>query len=155
MCYAFGAMAQPGFDPDTIAFSFRHASERKATALAEYEAASAELEWLRQGARLFGVALPADDEPDMAAIQELFPPASAFSNGTKPTLRQAIMAFVRESPATPYTVQFITASLADLGWLPQRDDAQKRVSDLAGIMAGDEQLERVERGVYKLHPKLA
>lgn len=45
------------------------------------------------------------------------------------------------------------ASLIERGWLAE-EDAQKRVSDVTVVMRRDKQLERVDRGVVRLHPQL-
>jgi hypothetical protein len=105
-----------------------------------------------QGASVLGLDLPADTASEGAELDELIPePAS----NTKLTLRQAILAFLREAPHTPMTIPALAAALDKRGWLPDRADAQKAVSDIAGVMAAEEQLERVGRGVYQLHPRLA
>jgi hypothetical protein len=72
-----------------------------------------------------------------------------------PTLRQAVVAHLREHPVMPFPIAALTRALVLRGWLPDREDAQKRVSDIAGLMASDGQLQRVDRGVYRLHPQLA
>lgn len=149
-------MAAIGLDPDLIVANIEAARQRKANALADYEAASAELAWWLQGADLAGVAVvPDDDEPSSANVEELFPPASFFEvGGSVPTLRQAIVAHLREHPMMPFTIAALTQALVAREWLPEREDAQKRVSDMASLMVGDDQLQRVERGIYRLHPRL-
>jgi hypothetical protein len=146
-------MQSHGLDPDLILAKVSEAEDRKARALAEYQAAVAELEWWKQGQRLFGVHT--EDEGLDPSITELFPPADAFSGGMQPTLRQAIVAVMRGQPGTHWRVSDLAGALMRAGWLPEREDAAKRVSDMAGIMAGDGQLYRVARGVYALAPELA
>lgn len=149
-------MTASGLDPDLIRLNVDAARQRKENALADYEAASAELAWWLQGAELAGVTVVRDDgEPDAANIEELFPPAALFdTGGAEPTLRQAIVAHLREHPMIPFPIASIAHALVLRGWMPDRADTQKRVSDMASLMAGEDQLQRIERGVYRLHPRL-
>ena len=88
----------------------RQAEERKARALAEYHAAAAELEWWLEGAQLFGIAI--DPAVGQGKVTELFPPASYFDeNGVQPTLRQAIVAVMRERPVAHWGVGDLADSL--------------------------------------------
>jgi hypothetical protein len=149
-------MNKPLLDPNVIVANIEAARERKAKALADYEAASAELAWWLQGAELAGLAVAReDDEPTAANVEELFPPAVHFEQtGTQPTLRQAIVAHLREHPTIAFSVGDLAMALMLRHWVAE-DGAQKRVSDMASLMHGDEQLQRVDRGVYRLHPRLA
>ncbi len=149
-------MPSSGLDPRLIADKIAEARDRKAHALMEYEAAAAELEWWLKGAELAGVAVTReDDEPTFTEIEELFPDASYFEQtGTTPTLRQAIMAYLREHPATELGVAGLAQALVQRGWVSEQA-AHKRVSDLAGLMHSQDQLQRVGRGVYRLHPRFA
>ena len=145
-------MQSPVLDPDSLSAGIATATARKEAAVAEYEAATAELEWLIQGASLLGLDLQADVGSEAAELDELIKePASNI----KPTLRQAILAFLREAPQAHITIPTLAAALNKRGWLPDRADAQKAVSDMAALMANENQLERVGRGVYRLHPRLA
>lgn len=150
-------MTTGGLDPELILLNIDDARTRKERALADYEAASAELAWWLQGADLAGIAVVReDDEPDSASIEELFPPAALFdTGGAEPTLRQAIVAHLRENPMIPFPIASIAHALVLREWIPDRRDTQKRVSDMASLMAGEDQLQRVDRGVYRLHPRLA
>src|ERR1700739_1577555 len=146
-----------GLDHQLIAQNIARARARKAAALTEYEEASAELTWWLQGARLAGLAVvrEADEEPDREHLEELFPPASFFhETATKPTLRQAIMALLREHPDAVVTSSELAQALIAEGWL-DRKEAQKRVSDVAVLMRRDKQLEHVGRGQHRLHPRMA
>jgi hypothetical protein len=148
-------MGSTGLDPDLIAANIQAARDRKAQALAEYEAASAELSWWLQGAKLAGIATLSDEDDQNNVPDDLFPPARYFDETEeRPTLRQAIMAHLSETPTASFTVAELAQALVRRGWLPE-NGAQKRVSDLAGVMHGDEQLQRVDRGVYRLHPRFA
>ncbi len=145
-----------GLDPPLIARSVEAARQRKADALAEYEAASAELAWWLKGAELAGLAVVREDdeEPDLGHIEELFPAAAFFDEtGTRPTLRQAVVAYFREHPDVALSHAELAQALIERGWLAE-EDAQKRVSDVAVVMRRDKQLERVDRGVVRLHPQL-
>jgi hypothetical protein len=62
---------------------------------------------------------------------------------------------MREHPTAAWNIPDLMAALEFRGWLPDKKDAQKRVSDMASVMTNDGQLDRVERGVYRLSPKLA
>jgi hypothetical protein len=148
-------MASTGLNPDLIAANVQAARDRKAKALAEYEAASAELSWWLQGAKLAGIATLSDEDDENSVPDDLFPPVRYFDEtGERPTLRQAIMAHLSETPTAGFTIAELAQALVRRGWLP-KDGAQKRVTDLAGVMYGDEQLQRVDRGVYMLHPRFA
>jgi len=148
-------MESIGLDSDLIASNILAARERKANALAEYEVASAELSWWLEGAKLAGVEVLPEEEDVNNVPDDLFPPVKYFEEtGERPTLRQAIMAHMSESPTTRFTVAEIAQALVKREWLPEVG-AQKRVSDLAGVMHGDEQVQRTGRGVYRLHPRFA
>lgn len=85
---------------------------------------------------------------------ELFPEASFFiEHGVQPTLRQAIIAIMREQPGRQWSVTELTKALASKDWLP--DKGAKRVSDMAGDMVRLGQILRPRRGVYVLSPETA
>lgn len=146
--------------PDLLRGRLQAAERRRADALAAYETANAEIAWLRDGLRLFGTTEEADPESAVARVgegevTELFPDADFFSStGAEPTLRQAIVLVMRDNAGTQWRVNDLVAALARRGWLPARDDATKRVSDMAGIMVQDRQLARIARGTYTLSPGL-
>lgn len=147
-------MKQSGLDPDTIRENIVAAQTRKAAALAEYKAASDELEWWTQGAALFGLELSPEQDSVSAEMDELFVTPEALADNAKPTLRQAIATLLRDDPKRPLTLSRLAAELSLRGWLPARTDAQKAVSDMASAMTSENQLERVDRGTYRLHPRL-
>lgn len=149
-------MELPGIDHDTIVANVLEAQKRKRKALAEYEAASAQLAWWLQGAKLAGIAEIQIDEADGNLVpDDLFPPARYFQEtDERPTLRQAIMAELQDEPNLAVPVADLAARLVARGWLDE-ENAHKRVSDLAGLMHNERQLQRVHRGVYKLHPRFA
>jgi hypothetical protein len=146
----------PGIDRETIIGNVLAAQQRKRIALAEYEAASEQLAWWLQGARLAGIAeLQIDESDENVVPDDLFPPVRYFEeSGVRPTLRQAIMAELQSEPNLAVPVADLAARLVGRGWL-EAENAHKRVSDLAGLMHNEEQLHRVNRGVYKLHPRFA
>jgi hypothetical protein len=151
-----------GLTPEALREQIKRVEERKASALAEYESAKAELAWLEQGLRLFdpdASDLKAGENDHDAIVTELFPAGVTFENGAKPTLRQAIVLVMREEQHIGrWTPARLAEALAYHGWLPTREaskDATKRVSDMAGIMFNDGQLSRLDRGIYKLAPALA
>jgi hypothetical protein len=148
-------MPRLGLDPDTIRENIGAARARKAAALAEYKAATDELEWWTQGAAIFGLELSPGPDSVSAEMDELFVTQEALADNAKPTLRQAIATLLTENPTRPLTLSQLTAGLSLRGWLPTRADAQKAVSDMASTMTSENQLERVDRGTYRLHPRLA
>ena len=96
-----------------------------------------------------------DDEPTAANVEELFPPAVYFEQTeVQPALRQAIVAHLREYPTVAFSVADLALALVRRNWVGGQS-AQKRVSDMASVMHGEEQLQRVDRGVHRLHPRLA
>lgn len=145
-------------NPDEIAGNIRAAEERRDRALAEYEAALEELEWWRQGQRLFSGG--DDEEPrSRNPVTELFPAASLFESGDmKPTLRQAIVAVMERGDGREWPLDSLVDALDQRGWLPDRADATltaKGVADMAAAMASEGHLKRVRRGVYTVSPEIA
>jgi hypothetical protein len=149
-------VAGPALDPTVIAENLRRAEERKARALEEYRAANIELNWWRQGARLFGIG---DDVEvgEATDSNEIFPnPILFLDKVTRPTLRQAVVTVMRLEPeALAWSVSDLVLGLQRRGWLPERQDAAKAVSDIAGAMVSDGHLVRLSRGTYALAPELA
>lgn len=152
-------MANDPLSPELLAERILAAEARKARALAEFEAAKAELAWLREGERLFGGGsreeTPLPPQEPGAKVTELFPDPSIFVNGLQPTLRQAIVYAMLGSNATHFRVGDLVDALDQRGWLPEHSNPQKRVSDMAGEMVQEGQLERAGRGTYALSPELA
>jgi hypothetical protein len=140
--------------PESIATRLRAAKRQKAEALADYEAASAEVTWLEEGLRLFGGG---DAEPDSQTpkeiLTEIFPEGFVFEQNMTPSLRQAMVVVMREQPGRRWTVADLAQALDSRGWLP--GNGAKRVSDMAGDMVRLKQVVRDGRGVYKLSPELA
>lgn len=147
-----------GLTAGDIRANLRQAMARVEAALEEYESARAELAWWHDGLRLVdpeaAAALDASQEPG-AIVAELFPDGSVFETGARPTLRQAIVLVMRDNTARRWTVHELVAALDEQGWLPDRGDAAKRVSDMAGEMVRVGQLGRVDRGIYVLAPQVS
>jgi hypothetical protein len=139
--------------PENIAERLRAAEKRKAEALARYEAASAEVAWLKDGLRLFSPDAELDSETPKEVLTEIFPEGFVFDRGIEPSLRQAMVVVMREHPGRRWTVTDLAQALDSRGWLPE--NGAKRVSDMAGDMVRLKQVVRPGRGVYKLSPELA
>jgi hypothetical protein len=150
--YAFSALSDD-LTPENIADRLKNAAERKAEALARYEAASAEVAWLEEGLRLFSPDAELDNETPKEVLTEIFPEGFVFDQGMKPSLRQAMVVVMREHPGRRWTVTDLAQALDSKGWLPE--NGAKRVSDMAGDMVRLKQVVRSGRGVYKLSPELA
>jgi hypothetical protein len=138
---------------ESIAAQLAAAEAKKATALAEYEAASAQVTWLKEGLRIFDPHAEPGDQDAEAIVTELFPEGDVFGDGLEPTLRQAMVVVMRERPGGQWTVTNLVQALQSRGWLP--DNGAKRVSDMAGEMARDKQVKRLGRGLYMLSPEVA
>jgi hypothetical protein len=144
-----------GLDPELIKENIERARARRDAALTEYEAAKSELAWWLEGLKLADPGT-ASDFAQAHATTELFPDPLIFETGGQPTLRQAIVLTMQMHPAiNEWPINVLVARLHDRGWLPDSDVATKRVSDMAGVMQKDGQLERTNRGVYRLAPPLA
>jgi hypothetical protein len=151
-------MSLSGFTVEDLKANIRDAKDRAEAALANYEAALAELAWWQQGLKLVDPQAAAADGEALGSegmVAELFPDGFAFDNGKGPTLRQAIVLVMREHPGMSWTINHISMALDRRGWMPQREDARKRISDMAGLMYDSGQLSRLGRGIYKLSPPLA
>src|SRR4051794_30100720 len=102
--------------PDEIARNIRTAEERRDRALAEYEAALEELEWWRQGQRVFGGA-ETEDSRTLNRVTELFPAASLFESGElEPTLRQAIIAVMERGDGREWPLDALVDILGERRW---------------------------------------
>lgn len=153
-------MQLAGLTAEDLKANLREAQKRLDAALNEYEAAKGEVAWWQQGLRLVDPrAADAIEGGQLAEaiVTELFPYGYVFdAPGIQPTLRQAVVLVMRESPAKPsWTTGELVGALQERNWLPSREDARKRVSDMAGLMHDSGQLSRLGRGIYKLSPPLA
>lgn len=128
----------------------RAAEARRDEALAEYQAATAELSWLRDGLRVLGYEDPASSK---AKLTELFPAPEVFESGIKPTLRQAIVTIMRSDPTAAWRVNDLAEAIIDRDWVAAKE-APKRISDMASVMVNEKQIVRVARGTYALTPEL-
>jgi hypothetical protein len=141
-------MTQNDLDLKTLRANLARAQERRDRAAVEYEAASREVAWLREGLRLFGAETEHDGD---AMLRDVLPDGLP----DQPTLRQAIILVMRASPRTSWTTAEIANHLAMNGWTPRQGDPLKRVSDMANVMINEGHLNRAGRGVYKLSELLA
>lgn len=143
-------------DPELIRANIERAKARRDAALAEFEAASRELQWWREGLVMFdpgaGAAEELEEEADRR-IRELVP--EGFDT-PDPTIRQVILFAFRGDPHGEWSVNRIYDMAVTHGWIdPTAKDQAKRITDMAGLMAQDQLLERVDRGVYRLPQPLA
>lgn len=149
-------MNNSGPDPQLIRDNIARAKARRDAALTEFEAASRELEWWRDGLAMF--------DPEAAETEEVEEDADArirqiIPNGFEtpdPTVRQMILFAMRADPYADWSVSRIHQMLSTHRWIdPDAKDMSKRITDMAALMTQDELLERVERGVYRLREPLA
>lgn len=148
-------MQLAGMTARDIKANIHDAEARVRAALAEYEAAKAELAWWQEGLRLIDPQAAAALNAEPEIVTELFPDGVVFATGARPTLRQAIVLVMREAPGkTAWTINELASALDEHDWLPAREDANKGVSDMVAAMYNAGQLSRLDRGVYKLAPPL-
>jgi len=140
-----------GPDPQLIRENIARAKARRDAALAEFEAASRELEWWRAGLAMF--------DPEAAEAEELEEDADArirqiIPNGFEtpdPTVRQIILFAMRGDPYGDWSVDRIYDMGVTHRWIdPDAKDQGKRITDMASLMTQDGLLERVDRGIYRL-----
>lgn len=144
-------MKSEGVDPKFIRENIGRAKARRDAALAEYEAASRELEWLRQGLAMFDPAAAAVEEIEEdadARIRRLIP---AGFDTPDPTVRQMILFAMRADPLGDWSVDRLYNMCVTHGWIdPAATETSKRITDMAALMAREGLLERADRGVYRL-----
>lgn len=102
------------------------------------DAAIAELEWWEQGRELFA--------PEAKSAR---PPESRVT-----TLRQAVLAVMRDSNASSMRVLDIIAALHGAGWMPSGKNADDVVRGMVSTMTKQKQLVRVAYGTYSLPDRL-
>jgi hypothetical protein len=143
-------------DPKVIRANIARAKARRDAALTEFEAASRELQWWREGLAMFDPVTAAAEELEEdadARIQQLIPDGFETPD---PTMRQIILFAFRGDPRGDWSVNRIYDMAVTHGWIdPEAKDQAKRITDMAALMAQDEVLERVDRGVYRLPQPLA
>lgn len=122
----------------------------------QLESKRAELVWYEDGLRLFG-----DGERD----PEVEPPLPGFAgdsanegrNGSerasKPSLRNAILAIMREQPTKSRKVESVIAELRRRDWLPGGENGEHHTRSMMAQMHRKGQLRRVDRGRYRLPPE--
>ena len=110
-----------------------------------------ELEWWEKGQRLF-VLEPEPQEPlplNEDADEESAPTSS---NGTKPTLRGAILAVLGQEPRKTWKTEAIIAELQRRDWMPGGEYADHHVRSMVAQMHRKGQARRMGRGMYRLPP---
>jgi len=143
-------------DPQIIRENIARAKTRRDAALAEFEAASREIDWWRQGLEMFdpeAAAAERVEEDADARIKQLIPEGFETPNRT---VRQMILFAMRADPYGDWSVERLYNMMVTHRWIdPAAKDQSKRITDMAALMVQDELLERAERGVYRLPQSLA
>jgi hypothetical protein len=96
----------------------------------------AELDWLKQGYRLFA-----------SGRRGLPQPASEMD---KPVLRKAILRVMGEGTKDIWKVPELIDTLTERGWMPNGTSAKQIVRSRVSSMATAGELERVSYGAYKI-----
>jgi hypothetical protein len=116
-----------------------------------------ELEWWESGKRFFGFDGDQEGEPE---AQEKAPePVSGqqqsfISNGSKPTLREAIMRVIGEQPKKTWQTEEVLTALRKRGWISDAKNADQHARSKMGEMHRKGDLRRIRRGHYRLPPNL-
>lgn len=143
-------------DPQMIRDNIGRAKQRRDAALAELDAATRELQWWRDGLAMFdpeAAAVEAIEERADARINEIIPEGFGTLN---PSVRQVILFALRADPYGDWPIDRIRDVAEMHGWSnPDSADLSKRITDMVSVMADDDLLERVDRGVYRLPKPLA
>jgi len=144
-------------DSETIHGNIARAKARRDSALVELEAATRELQWWREGLSLFdpdaSAAERTEEQDADAQILELIPEGFGTQN---PTTRQLILFAMRADLQGEWPIARIFDVLVMHGWLRSEEEEHvKRITDMTALMARDQLLVRVGRGVYKLPEDLA
>lgn len=144
-------MKLTGPDPQLIRDNIARAKARRDAALAEFEAASRELQWWRDGLAMFdpeAAQVEQVEEDADARIRQIIPDGFETPD---PTVRQMILFAMRGDPYGDWSVTRIHDMLMTHGWVgAAAKDQGKRITDMASLMVQEEVLERVDRGVYRL-----
>jgi len=143
-------------DPQVIRENIARAKARRDAALAEFEAASRELDWWRQVLEMFdpeAAVAEKSEEEAKARIRQLIPEGFETRD---PTVRQMILFSMRADPHGDWSVERLYNMMVTHRWIdPATKDATRRITDMAALMTKDGFLERAERGVYRLPEPLA
>lgn len=111
----------------------------------------AELAWYEDAKRLFGDARPDPAvEPSLPGLAS--EPATASTNGSKPTLRQAILIVMGEDSRKTWKVEAVISGLRHHGWLPGGDNGEHRTRSVLAQMHRKGEVKRIDRGRYRLPP---
>lgn len=112
-----------------------------------------ELAWYEAGRRLFGDTPPDPDvEPSLPGMAS--GSTSSNENGKKPTLRQAILAVMREEPNKTWKTETVISELRHRGWLPGGPNGEHLTRSMLAQMHRKGQARRIDRGRYRLPPDL-
>lgn len=110
----------------------------------------AELAWYEDAQRLFGDASPNPDvEPSLPGLGDS---PGASPNGSKPTLRQAILTVMREQPNKTWKVEAVIGELRRRDWLPAGAHGEHHTRSMMAQMHRKGQAKRIDRGRYRLPP---
>jgi hypothetical protein len=109
----------------------------------------AELEWWETGERLFGETANTDVADDEGGEKTM----SAPSNGTKPSLRVAILTVLGQEPRKTWKTDAVIEELRRRDWLPNGEYAEHHTRSMLAQMHRKGQARRVERGSYRLPPQ--
>jgi hypothetical protein len=108
-----------------------------------------ELTWYEDAKRLFGVAPPDPAvEPGLASESD-----HLSANGSKPTLRQAILTIMREHSNKTWRVDSVISELRRREWLPVGPNGEHRTRSVLAQMHRKGQVKRMDRGRYRLPPE--
>jgi len=115
------------------------------------ESLQSELAWYEDGLRLFG------DSPPDPEVESPLPgidpePTQTSTNGTKPTLRNAILIVMREQPNKTRKVETVISELRQRDWLPGGVNGEHHARSMMAQMHRKGQIKRIDRGRYRLPP---
>lgn len=110
-----------------------------------------ELEWYETGRQLF-----ANEQPEPSAELPLEEPPEvsdgASSNGSRPPLRNRILAVLGQEPRKTWKTDAVIAEMRRRDWLPGGNYAEHHVRSMLAQMHRKGQARRMGRGMYRLPP---
>ncbi len=146
------------FPPGIFDERIKELEDRVAAALATYQSAQAELEWWRQGRRLFVEGETHAGGRQQEPFGEEARPqqdSRGLSPGGKPTLRSAILRVMLERDG-PVRNEDLIESLRERNWLPSGKNALHNVRAKVAELSRQGEVIRVDRGTYRLaHEEIA
>lgn len=131
----------PPIAPDVIAKKVAELRDAVRATETELQRQRAELEWYEAGQRLFVDPLAPETLNRVDTVRA--------SNGSKPTLREAILTILGESPGQSWKVEDVIAELGRREWLPSGEHAEHHVRSMLAQMYRKGQALRVGRGIYR------